>query len=78
MSISVRDLIMDIAGVRVTCRTCGRSVVLPGQAVIRRFGLDFPVLEIAKRFRCSQCGSRDVESRPQYGAAPTEPIARHE
>lgn len=76
-SISIADLIDTIADVRLTCLKCGRSVVLPGRQVLLRFGPAFPVRDLGRRHRCSACGSREIDSRPQYYGAPTEPISRH-
>lgn len=43
----------------------------------RRFGPNYPVLSIAPHYRCSQCDSRDTESRPAPAQTSTLDVDDH-
>lgn len=76
MSISLADLIQEIAAVRLSCRRCGHTVDVSGLDMLLRFGPRFPLREIGGRCRCTTCGSRDVESRPAYSGQPQGMVSR--
>ena len=66
----LRDIEVDVL---VRCCACGHEGVLPRAMLMRRFGINYPVLAIAPHYRCSHCNSRRVESLP----APRQDDAEH-
>ena len=64
---NIRD---NHGGVRFSCNACGRSVVLDVLVLILAYGERAPVPSLARKARCSHCGSRDVDSRPDYPPIP--------
>lgn len=63
-------------GVFCWCNRCSHSQVMELGMLIERLGTDMPVPEIGARMRCSQCGSRDIATRPNWPS--TGPISRHD
>lgn len=61
----LRDIQVDI---QMRCRGCGHEGVLARRDLERRFGPNYPVLSIAPHYRCSRCGSKEVESGPAPNA----------
>jgi DNA-directed RNA polymerase subunit RPC12/RpoP len=47
---------------RITCAGCGRTVMMSPLKLVTLpgFGFETRVSDIARRLRCSECGSRDV------------------
>ncbi len=61
--VTLRDLIRDDKLLWVYCRDCGHerdvnpsNVPLPG---------DTPVPDVGKKMKCSKCGSRAIETKPE-------------
>ena len=48
------------------CNSCGHNAVLALGALLTKLGAEFPVPAVSKAVRCSVCGSRDVETRPNW------------
>ena len=46
------------------CFPCGRHVVVPVRSL--PFALEMPVPATAGRFKCTRCGSRQTEARPEW------------
>jgi hypothetical protein len=46
------------------CFPCGRHVVVPVRSL--PFGHETPVPAKAGRFKCTRCGSRQTEARPEW------------
>ena len=46
------------------CHPCGRHVVVPVRSL--PFALETPVPATAGRFKCTRCGSRQTETRPEW------------
>lgn len=62
--VTLGDLIASGRGLSVHCIKCGRHTVLAPETV--PLPAAKPVPEMAGRFKCSQCGSRHTEARPDY------------
>ncbi len=56
----------QVKGVIVECRACQHRAVLPLHDLIAKLGADFGVRAVAEKCRCSKCGSRRVETRPEW------------
>lgn len=48
----------------VRCGSCGHTAVLAITVFIRRLGADCAYLGVRNKLRCSECGARDVDTRP--------------
>ncbi len=59
------DLVADGLSLRVWCESCGHHAPAPPAALIDKRG-DLPVPEARRFFRCSQCGQRQVSTRPDW------------
>jgi hypothetical protein len=49
-----------------SCQNCHHNTVLPMAPVLARCGPATPFPEVKGRFRCSACGSRQVDVRPNW------------
>ena len=67
--ITLGEVVAADAQVRVYCDACGRTVVLPVAALVRRHGAAFRLDEIERKARCVKCGSRQIDARPEYPRA---------
>lgn len=56
------------------CNRCAHHARLDGRQIALALGPDFAVPEIGARLRCSNCGAKDVATRPEFGA-PAFPIS---
>lgn len=54
----------------VYCIGCGHHGELPVAPLIARFGRAYPIPDVAKHCRCKACGSKQVETRPQFRSLP--------
>lgn len=54
----------------VYCNRCPHHGTLPVAPLIARFGRNFPIPDVAKHCRCTACGSRDVQTRPNFPTIP--------
>lgn len=64
-------------GVELWCNSCGHHGILETDWLIDRLGTYWPVIEVANKCRCSQCGSRDVESQPNWSSDGPGVITNH-
>ncbi len=61
----------------VWCNGCSRNRSLPVGPLIAALGPDYPVPAAARRLRCTGCGGRDIESRPDWAPESPGVISRH-
>ena len=61
----------------VWCNRCSRNRSLEIGPLIAALGPDYPVPGTARRLRCSGCGGRDVETRPDWAPESPGVISRH-
>ena len=73
------DLIEDAVQVELWCHApgCHHHADVSAEDLIRRFGADHPVPDLARHFRCSKCGSRRIHTRPSWGTEGPGVIAAH-
>ncbi|HJN04777.1 MAG TPA: hypothetical protein QF665_06685 [Alphaproteobacteria bacterium] len=64
-------------GLFVWCNGCFRNRVIASGPMIARMGRETPVPEVARRLRCSACGGRDIETRPDWSKGSPGVISRH-
>jgi DNA-directed RNA polymerase subunit RPC12/RpoP len=65
-------------GIWLTCLRCGRSAAVAVELAIARWGPEATLDDV--RGRCTACGSREVETHPDWRRAkgqPQGPIAWH-
>src|SRR3954463_13505415 len=60
-----------------SCQNCHHDAVLPVAPVLARYGPTTPFPEVKGRFRCSACGSRQVDVRPNWSRCSPGQIAHH-
>jgi DNA-directed RNA polymerase subunit RPC12/RpoP len=63
-AVTIGWLIAEEMRMGVHCHPCGRHVVLDPATLLLAHGLLVPSLE--RRFRCTRCGSRSTEARPEF------------
>src|SRR4051794_65047 len=74
-AITLAWLINERMGMGVHCQTCARHAVLDPAAL--PFAPDTPVPSLRGRFKCTRCGSRLSEARPEWpGRATGAYVAR--
>lgn len=74
--VTLDDLAADGRLLWCYCRACCHEVEVPPLSL----GLpgNVPVPDVARRMRCSKCGSREITTRPQLHPEPLEVVrARH-
>ena len=54
---------LDIFGY---CNSCHRNRVIDSAPLIQRLGKGYPVPGIGRRTRCTECGSKDIYTRPHW------------
>ena len=62
------DLAADPGELIAACQNRHLNAVLPVSFVLARYGSTTPFSEVKGRFRCSVCGSRHVDVRPNWAA----------
>lgn len=60
------NLIADGLDVAVTCHRCHHNATVSASTLAAQLGARMPVPEVAGHMRCSACGSRDCETRPDW------------
>jgi Zn finger protein HypA/HybF involved in hydrogenase expression len=60
-----------------SCQNCHHNATLPVDPVLARYGPTTPFPEVKARFRCSACGSRQVDVRPNWSRHSPGQITRH-
>jgi hypothetical protein len=63
-AVTVADLIERAMQLGVHCLTCGRHRVI--EPATLPLASAAPVPSLAGRFKCTRCGSRQTEARPEY------------
>jgi hypothetical protein len=74
---TLADLAADPGELIASCQRCHHDVVLPVALVLARYGATTPFPEVKGSFRCSACGSRQVNVRPNWARRSPEQITRH-
>jgi hypothetical protein len=52
----------------VTCLDCHHNTTMPVAALLPRYAAETPFPEVWGGFRCSACGSRRIDVRPNWAA----------
>jgi hypothetical protein len=65
---TLADLIADPGELDVSCLDCHHNTTMPVAALLRRYAAETPFPEVWSRFRCSACGSRRIDVRPNWAA----------
>jgi hypothetical protein len=60
-----------------SCQNRHHNAVLPVALVLAQYGPTIPFPEVKGRFRCSACGSRQVDVRPNWSKHSPGQITRH-
>ena len=58
------------AAVRMSCNVCAHSSVLPTAPLAQRHGSAFRLDQMERLGRCTSCGAREINCRPEYPLAP--------
>ena len=72
---TLADLFREGVDIWCWCERCAHQGVIAAAELIARLGPAFPVPEVARRLRCSACGSRDLHARPDWPSLGV--VARH-
>jgi hypothetical protein len=65
---TLADLMADPGELDVSCLDCHHNTTMPVTALLPRYAAETPFPEVWGRFRCSACGSRQVDVRPNWAA----------
>lgn len=63
-------------GILASCNACHRHVVIETVTLIERLGADYPVPQVHWHLRCANCGSKEVQARPEWPSM-MGPAAHH-
>jgi hypothetical protein len=75
---TLADLAADPGELIASCQDCHHDAVPPVALVLARYGPTTPFPEVKKgRFRCSACGSKQVDVRPNWSRRSPGQITRH-
>ena len=74
---TLADLAADPGELIASCQKCRHDAVLPVAPALARDGPTTPSPEVKVRFRCSACGSRQVDVRPNWSRHSPGQIAHH-
>jgi len=74
---TLADLATDPGELIAACLRCHHDAVLPVAPVLDRYGPTTPFPDVKGRFRCSACGSRQVDVRPNWSRHSPGQITRH-
>jgi len=74
---TLADLAADPGELIASCRNRHHDAVPPVALVLARYGPATPFPEVRGRFRCSACGSRQVDVRPDWSRRSPGQIAHH-
>jgi hypothetical protein len=58
----------DPGELSVCCLDCHHTTTMPAAALLPRYAAETPFPEVWGGFRCSACGSRHVNVRPNWAA----------
>lgn len=65
---TLADLMVDPGELDVSCMACRHHTTLPVTVLLSRYAAETPFPDVLSRFRCSACGSRDGDVRPNWAA----------
>lgn len=65
---TLADLIADPGELDVSCMACYHRTTMPVAILLPRYAAETPLPDALSRFRCSACGARDVDVRPNWAA----------
>jgi hypothetical protein len=74
---TLADLAADPGELIAACRRCHHDAVLPVALAVARYGPTTPFPEVKGRFRCSACGSRQIDVRPNWSRQSPGQITCH-
>ena len=74
---TLADLAREGADVWCWCMSCHHHATVPIATAIGRFGPATAFPRIGRSFRCTACGSRDIDVRPDWSARSPGQITRH-
>lgn len=60
------------------CRACSHHAVVNSTTLADRLGQDFPVSQVGRQARCSRCGARDGDARPNWPSIGVTTSHRHD
>ena len=63
-AVTIGWLIAERMGMGVHCRKCARHVVMDPAKL--HLAPETPVPSLAGRFKCTRCGSKQTEARPEW------------
>ena len=63
-AVTIGWLIAERMGMGVHCQKCARHVVMDPATL--HFAPETPVPSLAGRFKCTRCGSKQTEARPEW------------
>ena len=63
---TVADLMANPGELGISCLDCHHNTIIPVAALLSRYAAETPFPEVWGRFRCSVCGSRRVDIRPNW------------
>ena len=65
---TLADLMADPGELDVSCLTCHHHTTMAVAVLLPRYAAETPFPDTLSRFRCSACGSRAVDVRPNWAA----------
>jgi hypothetical protein len=74
---TLADLAADPGELVASCQRCHHDAVLPVAPVLARYSPTTPFSEVMDRFRCSACGSKQADVRPNWSRRSPGQITRH-
>ena len=74
---TLADLAADPGELVASGQNCHHDAILPVTLVLARYIPTTPLPDVKGRFRCSACGSRQVDVRPNWSRRSPGQITRH-
>ena len=68
ISPTLADLIADPGELDVSCLDCHHNMAMPVAVLLPRYAAETSFREVWGGFRCSACGSRRIDVRPNWAA----------
>jgi hypothetical protein len=68
---TLADLMADPGELVVSCLGCHHNTTMPVAALLSRYAAEMPFPEAWGGFRCSACGSKRIDVRPNWAARPS-------
>ena len=63
---TLADLMADPGELDLWCTDCHHNTTMPVAALLPRYAAETPFPEVWGGFRCSACGSRRIDVRPNW------------